>query len=66
MTRMRAPASASGPIEFKFVDATNLATPSDPHMDHVKVTISEGGAFSQEWFFRMGDKIQSEVFSYTK
>lgn len=64
--RMRASAAPSGPIEFAFVDATNLAKPSDPHMDHVKVNLAGDGMFSQEWSFRTGDKTNSEVFSYTR
>lgn len=64
--RMRAAASTSGPIEFAFVDATNLAKPTDPHMDHVKGNIADDGKFSQEWAFRMGNGVKSELFSYTR
>jgi hypothetical protein len=64
--RMRASASPSGPIEFKFVDATNLAKPSDPHMDNVKVDIAGDGKFSQEWGFKIGDNVKSDTFSYSR
>jgi hypothetical protein len=64
--RMRADGvAADGTIHFKFVDGTNMA-PSDPHMDHVTVTLPDGGKFKQEWTFRAGGKDNSEVFSYSR
>ncbi len=64
--RMRAAASATGPIEFAFVDATNLAKPTDPHMDHVKLSFGDPGKFSEEWSFRTGDDMKTALFAYTK
>lgn len=64
--RMRADGiSADGAVHFKFVDGANMK-PSDPHMDHVTVTLPDGGKFKQEWTFREGGKENSEVFAYSR
>jgi hypothetical protein len=64
--RMRAGATPEGPIHFAFVDATNLASPNDPHMDSVTIALPENGAFSQDWSFKAGGKATSDKFSYTR
>jgi hypothetical protein len=63
--RMRASAAESGPIAFAFVDATNLASPDSPHMDHVTLTIGPD-KISQEWTFKTGAQAQSDTFTYTR
>jgi len=63
--RMRAAAAASGPLAFAYVDATNLASPDSPHMDHVTLTIG-ADRMSQEWTYKSGAGSQSDVFTYTR
>ena len=36
-------------IEFKFLDATNLAKPTDSHMMGLKLTIKDESHISQQW-----------------
>ena len=65
--RMRSGAAgADGALHFQFVDATNLATPNDPHMDHVTITTAGSDRLVQEWAFKAGDKVQTEKFSYSR
>ena len=63
--RMRAGAAENGPLAFTYVDATNLASPDAPHMDHVTVTIG-ADKLSQEWTYKAGGQAQSDVFTYTR
>jgi hypothetical protein len=65
--RMRSGApGADGALHFQFVDATNLATPNDPHMDHVTITMPAPDNLVEEWAFKAGDKVQTEKFSYSR
>ena len=64
--RMRAAAAESGPVAFRYVDATNLGTPDAAHMDHVTLTIGDDGRLSQAWTFKAAGKEQSETFTYTR
>jgi len=52
--RMRAqvPAGEIKALDFAFVDATNMAKPTDAHMDHVTFTFQDKGHFSQVWTLR--------------
>jgi hypothetical protein len=48
--RMRTTQAGSGnTLDFAFVDATNMKSPNDPHMDRVKLTFGDADHFSQEW-----------------
>ncbi len=49
--RMRAdiPETAAKTLAFSFVDATNLAQPTDPHMHKVSFTFQDQNHFTQEW-----------------
>lgn len=64
--RMRADATPEGPLHFSFVDATNLATPNDAHMDSVTISLPEKGAFSQDWSLKAGGKVTSDKISFTR
>jgi hypothetical protein len=65
--RMRSGAAgADGALHFQFVDATNLATPNDAHMDHVTITTPGPDKLVQEWAFKSGGQVQSEKFSYSR
>ena len=63
--RMRAVAAEGGPVAFTYVDATNLASPDSPHMDHVTLNIT-ADKLAEEWTYKAGGKAQSDVFSYTR
>lgn len=49
--RMRAtlPAGQATQLTFSFVDATNLASPSEAHMHRVAFTFQDADHFTQEW-----------------
>jgi hypothetical protein len=53
-------------FSFSFVGATNLATPSAGHMDHLTVTMQDHDHFAQEWTWKEGDKTHTEVFNFTR
>jgi hypothetical protein len=44
-----APGQDPNVIEFTFKDATNLASPSDPHMTRVKFTLVDPNHHVEEW-----------------
>ena len=66
--RMRAEVAAADPktLTFSFVDATNLSSPSEPHMERLVVSFVDQDHFSQEWTFKAKDQKQVEVFSYQR
>lgn len=66
--RMRAAGmSADGKsISFSFVDATNLAKPSDGHMVKLVLSIHDAEHLTQEWTFRANGKDDISVFSLTR
>ncbi len=65
--RMVADASPDGKtITFKFLDATNLASPDDGHMDHVVIAIEDDNHISETWSFLDHGKMQSETFHLTR
>ena len=50
--RMRAemPKALAKTVNFNFVDATNLASPSDPHMHRVTFTFVDQDHLTQDWY----------------
>ncbi len=66
--RMRAGGlSADGKsLSFSFVDATNLAKASDPHMVKLVLTFNDDDHLTQEWTFRGGGKDQPTVFQLAR
>ncbi len=63
--RMRA-AAAPGDVkklDFSFVDATNLASPSDAHMHNLVITFQDKDHISQEWTMAHGDEKMPVVFN---
>ncbi len=66
--RMRAEAAAADPkmLTFNFVDATNLSSPSDGHMEKLVVSFADPDHFTQEWTFKAKDQKHAEVFTYQR
>ena len=65
--RMLADASPDGKtISFKFLDATNLASPDDGHMDHVVIAIEDENHISETWSYLDHGKMQTETFHLTR
>lgn len=65
--RMEATASADpNQITFNFVDATNLSSPSAPHMHKVVITFRDKDHFSQEWSHFENGKENPMVIEYSR
>jgi hypothetical protein len=61
--RFRLAASADPKVlDFEFKDATNLASPSDGHMGHVKFTMIDADHHIQEWTFVKDGKSETSRF----
>jgi len=66
--RMRAEAATAEPktLTFNFVDATNLSSPSEGHMERLVVSFADPDHFTQEWTFKVKDQKQVEVFTFQR
>jgi len=66
--RMRAEVTAPDPksITFNFLDATNLSSPAEGHMERLVVSFDDPGHFTQEWTFRAKDQKQTDVFRFER
>jgi hypothetical protein len=66
--RMQAEVSADGKtFTFNFLDATNLASLSAPHMHKMVLTIRDKDHFSEQWTFsKDGKDAMTETFQYTR
>jgi len=66
--RMRADAAAADPksLTFQFVDATNLSSPADGHMDRLVVSFVDADHFTEEWTFKVKDQKQVDLFSFQR
>jgi hypothetical protein len=61
--RMQATVSSDGKtISFDFLDATNLASPDDGHMQRVVFTFTDANHHSEEWHFMNHGKEMVERF----
>jgi len=61
--RMTASASPDGKtITFDFLDATNLATPDDGHMQRVVFTVIDANHHTEDWTFADHGKEMKEFF----
>ncbi|HKV94331.1 MAG TPA: hypothetical protein VJW20_17415 [Candidatus Angelobacter sp.] len=55
--RMQGQVSDDGKtFTFDFLDATNLASPADPHMHKLVLTILDKDHFTEKWFFSINGK----------
>jgi hypothetical protein len=67
--RMQAQAfnAQTGELEFKFLDATNLASPGAGHMHNVNVRLIDNDHFDAAWqFYENGKPKFAETFHYTR
>jgi hypothetical protein len=66
--RMRADITRddAGTLTFSFVDITNLAQPTDPHMHKVSFTFQDQDHFIQEWMLSKDGKELPHRFEYTR
>jgi hypothetical protein len=65
--RMQASASPDGKtITFDFVDATNLASPEDGHMQRVIFTVVSANHHIEEWHFMVHGKEMIQRFDLQK
>ena len=66
--RMRAEAAAADPksLTFNFLDATNLASPAEGHMERLVVSFVDPDHFTQEWTFKVKDQKQVDVFTFQR
>ncbi len=57
----------TGEIEFKFLDATNLANPNAGHMRNAKFRVVDAKTMTQQWDFYENGKIKmTETANYTR
>jgi hypothetical protein len=60
---MVATASLDGKtFTFAFLDATNLATPDAPHMNHLVISMPDANHHTEEWVYNDHGKEMKEVF----
>jgi hypothetical protein len=65
--RMQGSVSPDGKtITFKFLDATNLATPKAGHMDNLVITIPDAAHHSEDWAFKTDGKEIKEHFELAR
>jgi len=58
--------SDSNSLKFSFVDITNLAKPSDPHMRGLELTFKDADHFTAAWSYSEGGKEVPAVFNYER
>jgi len=62
-----APLSASPQkLDFSYVGATNLASPTAGHMNHLVVSFQDDDHFSQDWTWKEPGKEQVESMHFTR
>lgn len=59
-----APSSGTNIIEFKFKDATNLASPAAPHMVDVKFTFLDANHHIEDWTFLANGQKTTRRFDF--
>jgi hypothetical protein len=66
--RMRAEAPTADPktLTFNFLDATNLSSSSDGHMERLVLNFADASHFTQEWTFKVKDQKQVDFFTFQR
>jgi len=66
--RMRLSIDSKDPnrMVFNYLDATNLKSKNDPHMNKLIVSVKDIDHFTEEWFFLENGKETSDVFSFER
>jgi hypothetical protein len=57
------PKASAKTVNFNFVDATNLASPSDPHMHRVTFTFVDQDHVNQDWYLSKEGKETPHTFT---
>jgi len=53
-------------ITFNFVDGTNIAKPTDGHMQKMVLTVQDQDHFSEKWIFGGGGQEHTMTLQYTR
>jgi hypothetical protein len=64
--RMKAERVGENEIEFRFLDATNLAKPADPHMHALRIRFVDDKHYTEEWTFLAGAEETKKVFEFER
>ena len=64
--RMRATALANGKLAFRYVDAANLKSPSDPRMSGLVLTFTDPDHLSADWMHKTESAEKVGHFAYTR
>jgi hypothetical protein len=59
--RMRAQSSANGDLTFQYVDAANLKSPNDGHMQRLVIKFQDADHVTQEWTWKENGKETTSV-----
>ena len=60
--RMRAQGSGKDPMVFQYVDAANLKSPTDGHMQRLVITFQDADHVTQEWTWKENGKETTATF----
>jgi hypothetical protein len=59
--------TATGELQFQFLDITNLSSPGAGHMHNVRFRFVDNDHFSSEWqFYEDGKPKMTETAEYTR
>jgi hypothetical protein len=65
--RMRTSGTPAGDsLSFHFVDATNMKSGNDAHMDGLKITFADADHFSQTWMMKKDGKETPVTFNFER
>ena len=64
--RMRAAAANAKEIQFRFVDATNLASSADGHMVGLVIQFDDADHITEKWTWRANGKDAEHVFHFRR
>jgi hypothetical protein len=53
-------------VSFEFVDATNLARPTDGHMQNLEITFKDRNHIAQKWTWRENGRTTDNTFTLTR
>jgi hypothetical protein len=59
--RMRAQSSVNGDLKFQYVDAANLKSPNDGHMQRLVIKFQDADHVTQEWTWKENGKETTSV-----
>ena len=66
--RMKASSVSPGArvVSFEFVDATNLAQPTDGHMQNLEITFKDRNHITQKWTWRENGRTTDNTFTLAR